>query len=141
MAREIKRALTKLENLIRTVWYETKKGTVINTDEQGFVVSAIKETLKYYDTYDFVKKENFAQIFKEIYLAAIQKTPHYLASKREKVNVEKISKIKSVAILPNSEPTIKRRCNEIVKVFEKSLNDIKNEKSANGSNLDPLAPR
>ena len=67
MARQNKRGKTELEKLIMTVWYETKRGKAVKTDEQATVVKAIRKTLGQFKMDDFLYSTNHTDIFKKIY--------------------------------------------------------------------------
>jgi len=111
MVKPIKKTKTKLERLIRTVWHQTRRGSVVNTDEQSYVVSAIRKTLDYFEMDDYLNGRNSMQIYELIYLSSDKK----------------ISKIKSVTEIPYSEPTIARYCDRFIKAFEKCLDRRKVE--------------
>ena len=67
--RKPKRKKTVLENLIRKVWRDTKKGKSIATDEQATVIVAIALTLNHFEEEDRLHNTIHAKIFTTVYLA------------------------------------------------------------------------
>ena len=119
MARQTKRSKTELEKLIMTVWYETKKGKLVETDEQATVVKAIGKTVSYLKMADYLDGTNHTDIFKKIYLNVL--------TERSNTNKVKISKQKTMAGFADgmylSAPTLTVYTNKYIKCFGKYLSE------------------
>jgi len=120
MARQIKRGKTELEKLIMTVWYETKKGKLVETDEQAAVVQAIRKTLGQFKMDDFLYGTNHADIFKKIYF-------NVLTERSKKTGKVIIKKQKTMLAFAESlflgKTALGEYTNKYIKCFEKYLSD------------------
>jgi len=152
MGRELKTIKARLENLIITVWRETNRGRIVQSALQAIVINAIFETLKHFETEDYLYGSQHTISFSIIYLSVgnFRQLPKNLLFEvgadlvlntqeqgitysqiieTAKINKNKLDKTK-LALSQKSLSTTKtlsRHTNIYIKCFEKKLKEILNK--------------
>ena len=124
MRKTIKKNKARLEALIKIIWLETQKGTVIDTDIQRRVVHAIKKTLEHLDMEDYLYGSNHSQFFGKVYLSVrYNKENNNAGVKIKEAYKTRFGLAQEMCL---GENTLGRYTNIYIKCFEKNLDDLLN---------------
>jgi len=149
MGRELKTIKARLENLIISVWRETNRGRVVQNALQAIVINAIYETLKHFETEDYLYDSQHTISFSIIYLSVgnfrqssknllfevgadlvLNTYEHGITYSQiieiAKINKNKLDKTKLALSQKafSSTTTLSRHSNIYIKYFEKKLKEI-----------------